>query len=245
MRRLWKFSKEWSSVVREVYGHPWPKSENLRPIDRHYYQEPVTEKVKAEVQDRVYRCLCNFSNSEVPNFIAQFDTSTWQGPRRVGEVIPKTVSNALTFWASYDFAIKTPELVLLFDWKAAEASPWSRFRTLEQLRWYALYALIEWSVPIENIRLCPVWLWPEMQWIQSEVNLEEIQDLAYRISERNDVLSERLGSNATDQLNIYDWPMASEIRCCKTCEFRGVCAGYERVPVSRIQDVGLDLQLVE
>jgi hypothetical protein len=228
MCHWWEHSVDWTYRVRNRMS--WPNGNGYQPIDRHYYGEPIVKADWEKARSRVFQCVGNFMASSLPNFVASFPTECWRGPRPSTERVPKYQLGQVPVWASYDFAVRTAELTYIFDWKSGEPADHSCRRARQQLLWYALYAVQEWNVPVEQVRLCPVWLRPNVDWRIGEVTQAELNGLRSQITDRYDHLSARLLAIGSSSLTLQQWPMTDNLRQCVSCPFRGVCEGSKRQP---------------
>ncbi len=225
--RGWAFSKEWVQKVKQHAS--WPKSEHgFQPLDRHYYHEPFTEDERQAIRERVVRCAENFIQSGIPGFISGFDPECWRGPRLPSEPIPQFDLDGVTVWAAPDFALVTPEITYLIDWKTGALHGTSYHSAMTQLHWYALFATRALGVAPESIRLMPVWLYPEVEVEEMPVRVQDLEDLQEQILDRYRLLCDLLPGVERLAADLEDWPHTSRASLCKGCVFRQSCGGATR-----------------
>ena len=225
MKKSWRFSLQWVQWVRKRGNKP--KRNGCQPIDRHYYRDTPTREEQSEAKKRIHQCVDGFLASEIPEFIARFPVETWRGLRlRTQDYLP-SFGCGRSLWSSYDFAIQTPKVTYIIDWKTGRETETSFRRAAEQLRWYALYATTEWHVPVEQIRLMPVWLGADVTWRVLVIEQADLDGLQHRIEERYAHLSERLSPLEGPIIPLADWPMTDNQKECRTCPFHRHVSGIE------------------
>ncbi|MGQ9696718.1 MAG: PD-(D/E)XK nuclease family protein [Armatimonadota bacterium] len=228
LEKLEAFSRRWVAEVSA--GMPWPQSDYYNPIDRHYYNEEITEEEQQDCRDKIATCLRAFAASGPADTAAELGVQYWIGPRQPGEKMPSFRVHQADVWASFDFAIRTPGVTYIIDWKTGKQSEHSYERALAQLHWYALYATTEWQVPAEQIRLVPVWLADDAAWRPAAVSQKSLEELAERIRERYQLLTSKVQPILEGRLLEEEWTPAASRIYCQTCQFRGSCTARSKVP---------------
>ena len=228
--QAWQFSKKWATHIRDDYPGPWPKTPPYQPLDRHYYAEPVSEEELRQATATIRQCVERFQHSPVRAFVTSFPVEQWRGPRPPGALPPWCkVGNAPTY-AAWDFALVSDEATYILDWKSGKRTAWSEANADEQLLWYALYAAIEWQIPLHAIQVAAVWLSYDGDLAFRSVDPDHVQHLIDRINARHQELRRRIRLDAFGKIALEDWPMATKTARCRKCPFRGVCDGYKRLP---------------
>lgn len=223
----WRFSQGW--VVAVKGDQACPISRRFQPLDRHYYGEEVSGEEIRRLKGHIQLCLENWLASPLPELIAKSDPSCWRGPRRPGEPPSQFLLEGLPLWAAPDFAIRTEERTWIWDWKTGTLTTGSFLRARDQLLWYALLATREWGVPVEQLRLVPVWLLPCFVANEMEVTQAALDLLVRRIRERQWLLSGLIQLSAGGELPLELWPVTEHVPLCRTCPFRGSCEGARRL----------------
>ena len=223
----YRFSQHWLREVRTI-GARWPEHPDFQPLDVHFYDvPPPVEEINA-VRDKYRQCLDGYLSSPIRAKIEASDPARWRGPRQEGEDLPRFVLDGVTVYAVYDFAIQDDGLLSIYDWKTGDLTAQSEARVLDQLHWYALYAIEAWQVPIESIRLVPVWLANLGIANQVEVDDKAIERLRSRIKQRYLEIYQLLHLDEGGAIDLAEWPVTEKHWLCDTCQFRGTCEGAQR-----------------
>lgn len=236
-----RYTHDWMAALAE--RKPWPKS-LCQPIDHIYYREPFTASEKSKMLEKANSCLDNFVASKIIEEIQQYDVTAWQlSSRKLEEPPPWFWYDGFPVYSKYDFAIKTSNSAIIYDWKTGNPV-YGEDAAVEQLHWYALYAMIEWQVPMENILLVPVWLSAGSSYYPSKVEPERIQRVSADWTNRIELLrSIRIACSGALTKVIESFPMTEDLRICKSCVFRA-CPGWVRskepVSATNVSDVEPD-----
>ena len=221
-----RFSKDFAKATG--LKERWPRSQVFKPLDRDYYCVPFTKAEEAAIRDIVRVSVENFVGSDLRQFIENSDVSTWRGPRAPLDDRPSFSVGDARVWAAHDFAFDTPEAFYIVDWKTGKLTASSFDAAMQQLHWYALHAVVTWEVPIERIRLMPVWLYPELVAETMRVRQVDLDVLSERIAARYDLLCRLLTPSANGELDLAQFPVTERMRLCERCTFRGACEGARR-----------------
>ena len=231
---LERYSRWWVEQVGA--GMRWPHNDYYGPIDRHYYGQEITEQERQKCRDKIVACLSAFRDAGPADTAVELGVEHWDGPRAPSEYAPTFTVRGVDVWASYDFAIRTPEITYIVDWKTGRFTEHSHQRALDQLHWYALYADIEWRVPVEQIRVVPVWLSDDASWQPAAVCARSLEELAERIRERHDLLISKVRLTPEDHVSEEGWLPAKSSAYCRRCQFRGACTAKDSVPGAEKED---------
>ncbi|MCH7903457.1 MAG: PD-(D/E)XK nuclease family protein [Armatimonadetes bacterium] len=227
------FSRKWADAVRS--RQKWPRSE-YQPLDRIYYgDEPTVQELK-DVRDRARECTARFEQGEVKRFIFEQNPATLVVPPAEGEGIPWTTIDGVPTYTSYDFIVRTEEEVTIFDWKTGRLTELSEKKAVMQLHIYALYAINEWGVQQERIRLVPVWLSVSGDMHSFPVQQSVLDRVVLDLRKTYDVLFERMERTGANIAAMeQDFPLTDDLRECGRCMFRS-CEGYRRLQAKVDED---------
>jgi hypothetical protein len=221
-KRTITYRRECSRGQLSLFGNP-------QPVDRIFFEDTITKEEVRYIRDQINLCLANFMQSGITDFIAKFPPSSYRITEPVEvQPIPWFWTENIPVYASYDFAIVTPERSYLFDWKTGKKLPRSENDALEQLHSYAIYAMTEWKIPAEQIHLVLFWLACERGWQTFSVDPELLERLQSRWRERYKELLKRFGYCGEDlQQWLQSFPLTPFIMRCRYCPIRA-CEGHAR-----------------
>ncbi len=218
----YKFSYYWPQAIQQP-GR-WPKDDDgFQPLDSHYYKEPPSEEDLADANARIRSSVSNFMASDTPALLASFDRANWDGPRGPEEYPPWFMAEDMPVYASLDFAIRTGECTHIFDWKTGPRGFRKGESASAQLHGYALYAMYEWGVPLDAIRLYVVWLQPGHEREEVPLTREGVEAAKADFREVYDALVRKLDGLTAQTLVVDQWPCSTSEWACSRCTLRGCC----------------------
>jgi len=207
LREGWKESK----------SRAWEQDPKRRlNLFEHYYGIEVSRERADEIKGRVMRCLENFWASEVLAFIRSVDRAGWKAIERKGWFR----LNGVTIWVKIDFALSHAGTLYIYDWKSGQEDAGD----LRQLVCYALYAMEQWAVPYDRIRIVPVYL-HEGVFREHVVHPEQIIEAKEEILQSIARMRARLVDPERNLARPEDFPMTSETWRCRRCFFQEICYG--------------------
>lgn len=222
-----RYSSDWVAAVEAKTK--WPKS-GMQPIDRYYYGNPLSEEAMATVLSQVDTCLENFQALGILARILEYPPESWLVDRPLQkDFTPMSFHyEDIPISVKMDFAIKAEDLCWIFDWKTG--NPYRKEKDTErQLHWYALYAHHAWQIPIENIRLSPVWLGESTCTYDLAVKTTQVEALAKLWRKTISHLRKNLEAGREDSSLLLDlFPMTGNLSTCSRCKFHA-CPGFARL----------------
>jgi hypothetical protein len=168
----------------------------------------------------------NFLDSELYRSILETDPSFYELPQKGSA--PWFMDGNVPVYANFDFALRTPELTTLFDWKTGKVSPRAELDVKSQLHTYAAYAMDTWRTPPENLRLVAAWLSAgKDQTYETNLDPQFLKLIQKTWRERHFELSQRRDRARGSVEKLFDLFPATgmEKKKCKSCSFR-FCEGY-------------------
>lgn len=208
-----RLSEGWSASKKQLWrtyqddSHP-----NLFP---HYYKIPVDETSTNRLKNKVYVSLGNFVRSEVFQQINATPGERWLP-------IEKYASfrlDGLLMYVKFDFAMRDGDQLIVYDWKTGKPSQ----DVTRQLICYALYTAYKWQTPTENIKVCAVYLHPEVELREHSVRHEDIEDLRSYVRQGFDAMVKCLRDPINHVGIVDDFPVTENLRQCLYCSFKGLC----------------------
>jgi len=236
--RVWRQDlNEWLKSRAQVWvkdSWAWRKATVARaalpdvatqPIDAYYFGLVPDKTAHLQVLEKARTAVRNWYASDLPGRI-EANPSGIQ-IRDAGE-FPYAFHDEVPVYASYDFMLKTPERLTIFDWKTGAYNLEKEQKAIDQLHWYALFAIEKWGYRFDQIRLAPVFLSANCGYdetIPDENRLKEIRrDWKARHTEYKSLIAQ---SPAIATLQ-ESFPMTENIGECASCVFRS-CPGYARI----------------
>jgi hypothetical protein len=228
LSEAWKATMRWSADGRR--GKKSPFGSNM--IDRVYYEgTTIPAGDIREVKALVKLCIQNFEQSDLRDFLTSYDVQHWSFARVQPDTpIPWFWSDGVPIYASYDFAIRAPGVMIILDWKCGRRNLRSEQAAREQLHAYAEFARVAWEADLGAISVIPVWLAESpARWTPEPLDESYIEGLREQWRLRYDDLCTRLRELSRDpQKARLQFPMAESAWTCKWCGIHS-CEGYKRV----------------
>ena len=206
-------------------GEKVPKL-HRQALARHFFQEGFDGHSKAEFRKSVESALINFLDSELYQSILATDPTYYELPPKGGA--PWFMDGHVPVYANFDFALRTPEVTTLFDWKTGKVSPRAELDVKSQLHTYAAYAMDTWRTRPEELRLVAAWLSAgKDQTYETNLDLQFLRTIQRTWRERHFELSQRREKSRGSMEKLFDLFPANgvEKKKCKSCSFR-FCEGY-------------------
>ncbi len=195
-------------------------------LDRYFFDEVPDKEAHLHVLKTARAAVQNFFSTDIPSRIEVADRS-WLMCERA-ERFPWTVVDGVPVYAVYDFALKTPDMVTIFDWKTGQWTPQKEQRALRQLHWYALYAITEWGYQSEQIRLAPVFLSVNAGYEESPPDCNLLQEIRTEWATRHAEIKALMDRYSRCDELLEHFPMTESLQSCAGCVFR-TCSGYARI----------------
>lgn len=212
-------------------GSNEPGEGRRQPIDRYYFDGLPGEEEKEEIALKVDEFVDTWFASSIPQMLIDFGVETWEVP--IVNITPSFQFEKITIWAKYDFAIRTPEETILFDWKTGRVSDYSENEIRDQLHTYAEFAIREWGAEPGKIKLYGVWLAAGAENCLTEYPFEEFRlgNLEREWQAKHETFVHLLESAGKNFEHLFDvFPLTQQVHRCKGCKFR-VCEGFGRVEI--------------
>lgn len=196
-------------------------------LDRYFFDEIPDKEAHKAVLEGARLAVHNFFQTEIPARIESSPSDALMCDHKDGD-FPWAEHDGVPVYAVYDFAIRTPERVTIYDWKTGKVTPEKEANAKEQLHWYALYAMATWKVEPENIRLVPVFLSANFGFDEIIPNPDSLREIQTAWKQKHTEIKEKMkGSSSIEELQ-EQFPMTESLRECAGCVFR-TCPGYARV----------------
>jgi len=192
-------------------AYRWRKAFGLR---EHEYAEEVSQEEWRASWEVVERCLEAFFRSRWPELARSLPREAWLPIDELGSFLHR----GIPVFAAPDFAYRTPEGVVLVDWKTGKM----READQDQLLGYALYARATWDVALERIRGLVVYL-PELEEVEVPVSAPSIAAFEERMDDSIARMRALLADEERNVARIEDFPRTEISATCAHCTFRRPC----------------------
>jgi hypothetical protein len=197
-------------------------------LDKYYWGEVPDAAEHRRVLSDARAAVEAFLRTDIPHRIESAPREALMCDHKDGG-FPWASHEGVPVFAVYDFAIKTPDLVTIFDWKTGKLTPEKAQAALEQLHWYALYAIETWGYRPDQIRLASVFLSTTYGYDETEPDPETLQGIRNSWKERHCDIKDLMQKNPNPSDLQECFPMTENLRECAGCVFRS-CPGYGRIP---------------
>ena len=222
-------SKAFAQAFETNRDLPYVNHQVLMP---YFFNEERSPAEHKEVLKKARESVARFLESDLPSRIQSENPDSLMCDHKEGG-FPWAAHDGVPVYAVYDFAIRRPDSAIIFDWKTGKLTPETEKKALEQLHWYALYAIEEWGLVPEQILLAPVFLSAGTTYFESApdpVLLASIKEMWS--STYDDIVEKRrisIGLRAFQE----QFPQTTDNRECLNCQFRS-CSGYARAVSAKI-----------
>ncbi|MBN2483504.1 MAG: PD-(D/E)XK nuclease family protein [Candidatus Omnitrophica bacterium] len=202
---------------RQSQEQRWQESpKTYLNLFEHYYHKKVSQElIDRKVKKKVYESIKNFYDS---GFLEYLDSLGQEQFLRIEE-IDSFPFEKTKMYVVPDFALRDGS-VKLYDWKTGRPNP----DDTRQLSCYALYAHTKWQVPLEKVKVFPVYLALGIPgfdpWQEKIDTVELITFLRQSIRQMHALLLTGPGENKIDYAKC---PRTENTRRCETCVFQEVC----------------------
>lgn len=211
-------------------GHDLPDVKH-QVLDRYFFGDEPDAAEHRRVLQVAREAVRNFYGSDLPHKIESAPRSALMCDHKESD-FPWAEHDGVPIYAVYDFAIKTPERVTIYDWKTGRVDPEKEDAAMEQLHWYALYAMEAWQVASEKIRLAPVFLSASTQYVEVTPDPDRLQRIRSEWQEKHREIK-ALMNLSKDSTGLQEhFPITESLRECSGCVFRS-CPGYARIQQAR------------
>lgn len=233
LREYVRFSREWCLAVQNQQH--WPDDINLQPVSDYHFGPIPDTKRKEEVLAKVKMCLDNFQQSNLPLLFKNAKTDAFIFRPQERECrFPWFAFRGVPIYAVFDLMLQDDGKFLIFDWKCGDETN-DRGSALEQLHWYAAFAINAWQVPEESIRLVPVWLSSGTDFEMFQVDGATLEFIYGMWTQRHNALRETLESCSSADQALNKFPVTDNLHQCPGCQFRS-CEGYARLATATPED---------
>lgn len=196
-------------------------------LDRYFFGDEPDATEHRRVLQTAREAVRNFYATDLPHKIESAPRSALMCDHKDSD-FPWAEHNGVPVYAVYDFAIKTPDRVTIYDWKTGQVTPEKEDAALEQLHWYALYAMEAWQVSSENIRIAPVFLSASTIYVEEKPDPQRLQKIRSEWQERHEEIRSLINLSKDRETLQEHFPITESLRECSGCVFRS-CPGYERI----------------
>ena len=196
-------------------------------LDRYFFDEVPDSAEHRAVLETARLAVRRFFETDIPQRIEDAQPEWLMCEHKSGE-FPWTIIDEVPVYAVYDFAIKSPETITIFDWKTGKVTPLKEQYTLRQLHWYALYAMTAWGVDPENIRLVPVFLGANFGYHETIPDPAILQEIRDEWREKHREIKAHMAADSRVEDLRERFPMTENLNHCVDCVFR-TCEGYARI----------------
>ena len=214
---------------RESQEGLWRRSASkYTHLAEHHYQEEVVRDRAAVAEygggfvQRIRDCIRGFFESPDLAWVREAAPDTYVHVEQENSFDSFDFEGTKVFGIP-DFAIQDARgLVHLYDWKTGGPSKNDAF----QLHVYALYADVEWEVPVERFRAYDAYL-GKRQVVACEIDEKSLDEARARIRASIEAMRE-LHFNADEGMgDATPFPQipanSPEARTCRSCRFRELC----------------------
>ena len=205
------FKKGWKESKSEKWKQDPKRKKNLF---EHYYDEVPTRDKLEEFGQTIQTSVENFYSSDSFRFIKSIRPVNWLSR----EALAEFQFGEVRIFCKLDFALKNNDGVYIYDWKTGKQIKDDE----RQLAVYAHFAMDEWAVELENIRLFDVYLrfnTPVKIKVSPEL-LEQTRDYITRSAGEMKSLLDDPDNNIAD---IEKFPMTDNLNVCRRCSFKEIC----------------------
>ena len=207
-----KLSNGWRTSAAQERRVPGDTSLNLF---EHYYKIPVGPAVIQRIKDKAFTSVVNFMESELLRRILQIPTQRWLPIDRYASFR----LDDLLVYVKFDFAVQDKTGIVVYDWKTGLP----RENESRQLACYALYTSHKWEVPIANVSVSPVHLFPHFMAEERTVTEIEIEAAKEYLKETFQAMLKCVRNPAANIAAMEDFPMTRDLQKCHRCSFKGIC----------------------
>jgi len=208
-----RLSEGWLGSLKQLWRtHPKDAYSNLF---EHYYGISVGAAATDRLKNKAFLSVGNFTESEIFKQIAAMPDDRWLP-------IEKYASfrlDGLLVYVKFDFALREGERLTVYDWKTGKLSQ----NETRQLTCYAMYTSSKWSVPIENVKVCAVYLQPALEVNERPVGGDDVEDLRLYAKQSFNAMVNCLRFPARNIAAMEDFAMTGNLLRCVRCNFKGIC----------------------
>jgi CRISPR/Cas system-associated exonuclease Cas4 (RecB family) len=188
-------------------------------LDLHYYGDRALSRDKAgALKELVTGSLRSFLRSDLAVRIRGAGPRNWLPIDRNAAA---RLTSGLLVLVKPDFAFREGDKLHIVDWKTGKTEP---FWEEVQVVCYALYAAEKWSHQLRDVVPNVVHLHPEFRLSTWDYSPERIDELLGYVAETHDEIVASAEPGASED----HFPVTTECRSCRWCQFRGFCEGAPR-----------------
>ncbi|GAI16940.1 unnamed protein product, partial [marine sediment metagenome] len=181
----------------------------------HEYGLDVSEEEWRSNADNVVECLKQFFNSDVYKEISQLSDNQWLELER----FPFFYLEDFKIYAVLDIAFRRNDEIIIYDWKTGKEDP---EKDKFQLACYGLFAINEWNIEADYVKLVDFYLsnGNQNEFSFAVFEIDKIQDqIINSIDEMNDMLDDPQENIARED----GFPFTENEQICKYCNFNKMC----------------------
>lgn len=213
LRDMLAFSRDWVRAAKA--GRPKPRG-RFQPVDRVYRGSAWGEDEKRDMLGLIEACLHNFEQSEILDILADTPVDRWYLPPATPDwFFWEVVGERVPVYAKYDFAVWHDGTLWIYDWKTGD--PEKDSLSSSQLHIYAAFAMTEWGVPRQQIRLVPCWLRTGQEEAR-RVSPRVLEETGRLLKQRWVEIRTRL-HGATPENCLHLFPAKADPATCRRCLF--------------------------
>ncbi|MDH4218781.1 MAG: PD-(D/E)XK nuclease family protein [Candidatus Aminicenantes bacterium] len=165
--------------------------------------------------DNVVECLKKFFNSDVYKEISQLSDNQWLEL----EQFPFFYLEDFKIYAALDFAFRRNYEIIIYDWKTGREDP---EKDKFQLACYGLFAIHEWNIKSDKVKLVDLFL---SSGNQNELSLEdfEINEIQDRIMNSTNEIIDMLDDPQKNIAREDCFSFSDNEQICHYCNYSKIC----------------------
>ena len=205
------FKRGWGQSKRGDWMNTPKKNTNLF---EHYYDEVPSQEILKEVGDKLVECVKGFYESESLDFIKTLPSIDWV----CKEELASFHFEGEKVFVMLDFAVRHGNRIYIYDWKTGK----SVYEDEIQLAIYSIYAMEEWGIELDNLRLWDVYLLKRLP-VKIKINKPTIDETKAIMQESIAEMKSLLDDVDENVATIENFPMIEDTGICRKCQFKGIC----------------------
>ena len=181
----------------------------------HEYGLDLSQEEWQSNADNVVECLKKFFNSDVYKEISQLSDNQWLEL----EQFPFFYLEDFKIYAALDFAFRRNYEIIIYDWKTGREDP---EKDKFQLACYGLFAIHEWNIKSDKVKLVDLYL---SSGNQNEFSLEdfEINEIQDRIMNSTNEIIDMLDDPQKNIAREDCFSFSDNEQICHYCNYSKIC----------------------
>jgi len=181
----------------------------------HEYGLDLSQEEWQSNADNVVECLKKFFNSDVYKEISQLSDNQWLEL----EQFPFFYLEDFKIYAALDFAFRRNYEIIIYDWKTGREDP---EKDKFQLACYGLFAIHEWNIKSDKVKLVDLFL---SSGNQNELSLEdfEINEIQDRIMNSTNEIIDMLDDPQKNIAREDCFSFSDNEQICHYCNYSKIC----------------------